>query len=265
MKTLQGSAPANVVELEAHGTLASRACEALRRDIIRAQSAPGAKLLIRALCERYGVGASPMREALNRLSRDGLVGRSDQRGFGVMPLNQGHLAELTRTRCWLNEVAIRESIRRGDDAWEESIVLAYHRLQRTPRHQPGQDSLTYDQAWESAHRKFHSCLIAACGSHWLIGFCEQLFDAADRYRHLSRATSRARKVKRDEHRAIMDAVLARDADQAVALLNAHFHGTANLVHGALSGSPAAPRALNGTRRKREHPPAGSLPFKHPIR
>jgi DNA-binding GntR family transcriptional regulator len=167
-----------------------------------------------------------------------------------MPLNEEHLIELTQTRCWLNEVAIRESIRRGDDAWEESIVLAYHRLQRTPRHRSGQDSPMYDQAWESAHRTFHSSLIAACGSRWLIGFCEQLFDAADRYRHLSRATSRARKVKRDEHRSIMEAVLARDADRAVAILNAHFHGTANLVQGGLGTFPAAPGAL-GARRKRE--------------
>ncbi|MCC7083291.1 MAG: FCD domain-containing protein [Burkholderiales bacterium] len=238
-------AQSNVVELGTHGTLASRACEALRRDIIRAQFAPGAKLLIRALCERYGVGSSPMREALNRLSRDGLVGRSDQRGFWVMPLDQEHLAELTRTRCWLNEVALRESIRRGREAWEESVVLAYHRLQRTPRYPDGHESQTYNPAWERAHRAFHSSLIAACESRWLIGFCEQLFDSADRYRYLSRVMSRARKVKRDEHRAIVDAVLARDADRAVALLNRHFDGTARLVHE--SNAIAAKRPAAGRR------------------
>ncbi|MCC7083272.1 MAG: FCD domain-containing protein [Burkholderiales bacterium] len=244
--------PSNVLELSAYGTLASRACEALRRDIIRAQYAPGAKLHIRSLCERYGVGLSPMREALNRLSRDGLVGRTDQRGFWVMPLDQDHLAELTRTRCWLNEVAIRESIGRGDEAWEEAIVLAYHRLQRTPRHPSGQESVSYDPAWESAHRAFHSSLIAACGSRWLLGFCEQLFDAADRYRHLSRATSRARKLKRDEHRSIMEAVLARDADKAVALLNGHFNATQSLVHDSLNAHTSPPRERGRERGKRAH-------------
>jgi DNA-binding GntR family transcriptional regulator len=245
----------NVLELTTPGTLASRACEALRCDIIRAQYAPGAKLHIRSLCERYGVGLSPMREALNRLSRDGLVGRTDQRGFWVAPLDHEHLEELTRTRCWLTEVAIRQSMLRGGQPWEEAIVLAYHRLQRTPRHSDGQESASYDEAWERSHRAFHSSLIAACGSRWLIGFCEQLFDAADRYRHLSRATSRARKVKRDEHRAIMEAVLARDADRAVSLLDRHFEGTARLVPASPDAIPRAAGDLSEAGRKRRAPSA----------
>lgn len=214
-------------------TLASHAYQRLRQDIISGAHAPGAKLRILELCDRYAIGPSPIREALNRLSRDGLVAQSDHRGFSVTALSRAHLEELTKTRCWLTELGLRESIAHGDSAWEEGIVLAQHRLSRVPRHVSGEDGSTYNTAWEEAHRAFHRSLIAACGSVWLIGFCEQLFDAADCYRHLARATSRKRKAPRDEHPAMVEAILARDAESAVALLRAHYMRTADLVRDQL--------------------------------
>ena len=228
-----------------HGsaTLASTAYERLREDIISAQFSPGQKLAIQHLCERYGMGLSPMREALNRLSRVGLVSQSDRRGFAVTALDAQHLLQLTKTRCWLNEIALRESIAHGDLAWEERALLAYHRLSRIPRHRTGESGATYNPDWEKAHRLFHAELISACGSRWLEDFCEQLFDAADCYRHLSRISSVERKQPRqDEHKLMLDAALGRNADKAVQLINRHFTRTAELVRERLA-APAqhAPR------------------------
>lgn len=214
-------------------TLASLAYQRLRHDIINAQHPSGGKLRIQELCDRYQLGPSPMREALNRLSRDGLVTLSDHKGFSVTLLSRSHLEELTQTRCWLNTLALRESISKGDAAWEEGVVLAYHRLSRVPRHLSSDREAAYNPAWEEAHRAFHASLIAACGSRWLIGFCEQLFDAADCYRHLSRVSSLKRGQPRDEHQAMVNAIAARDTDKAVALLHAHFTRTAELVRDRL--------------------------------
>jgi GntR family carbon starvation induced transcriptional regulator len=223
-------APAVVAESRGAGTLASMAYERLREEIIGARFASGQRLHIQQLCERYGMGLSPMREALNRLSRDGLVSQSDRRGFRVTPLSEKHLAELTRTRIWINELALRQSIANGDDAWEEQVVLAYHRLSRIPRYVAGSSNTEYNPNWEKSHRAFHAALIAACGSHWLRDFCEQLFDAADCYRHLSRVSSVQRKeLRQDEHKLIMDAALARDTEKAVELIRRHVVKTADLV------------------------------------
>jgi GntR family transcriptional regulator, carbon starvation induced regulator len=216
-------------------TLASIAYQRLRTDIIGAMHEPGSKLRVQELSERYGVGPSPIREALNRLSRDGLVTLSDRRGFSVTPLGRQHLEELTNTRCWLNELALRQSIANGDAAWEESIVVAYHRMTRVPRYiEAARGETNYNPAWELAHRKFHSALIAACASRWLIAFCEQLFDAGDCYRHLSRVSSMTRAQRRSEHRRLVDAILANDADTAVALLTRHVTRTAELVRARLA-------------------------------
>ena len=224
------SAPGVTASKRGAKTLASIAYQRLREDIINARHAPGGKLRVQELSERYALGPSPIREALNRLSRDGLVTLNDRRGFSVTPLGRDHLEELTRTRCWLNELALRKAIENGDAAWEESIVLAYRRLTRLPRYREAEGGeKTYNPAWETAHRAFHSTLIAACGSLWLIGFCEQLFDAADCYRHLSRVSSIKRRQRMDEHQQMVNAIVARDADTAVALLTRHFTRTAELV------------------------------------
>jgi DNA-binding GntR family transcriptional regulator len=234
-------------------TLASATYARLRRDVIEGAFPPGSKLRMRELCARYGVGFSPIREALNRLSRDGLVRQTDLRGFVAAPLSGTELDELTNTRCWLNELALRRSIQYGDSAWEEQVVLAYHRLSRVPLWIPVENAevRAVNPAWETAHRAFHASLLSACGSRWLTGYCEQLFDLADRYRNLSRSPAMRRERQADEHRPIMEATIARDADAAVDLLTRHLLRTAELGHRALHGdSGAQARAASRTVQPR---------------
>ena len=69
---------------------------------------PGQKLLIDFISERYGAGLNPVREALNRLSSEGLVERKDQRGFFVPPVSIEGWRELVKTRCWLEGKALEE-------------------------------------------------------------------------------------------------------------------------------------------------------------
>jgi GntR family carbon starvation induced transcriptional regulator len=213
-------------------TLASTAYARLRSELIAGALPAGERLLIRPLADRYGMGPSPVREALNRLAAEGLVRQTDQRGFTNPPLELADLADLTHARCLLNEAALRDAISRGDAAWEEAIVLAQYRLSRTPRTVDGDDHAR-NPAWESAHRGYHATLIAACASQRIRLMVEQLFDAADRYRIISRASPRGRDEE-TEHRLITDTVLARDADRSVALLDSHVRLTEALVRDALA-------------------------------
>lgn len=208
-------------------TLASSVEDRLRRDLISAVFKPGEKLAIDALRERYGAGASPVREALNRLSAEGWVKQSDQRGFSVPPVSEEQLLELTRTRCLLNEITLREAIARASEESDEAIVVALHRLSRTPARDAGNPQ-QINPDWEARHRAFHASLIASCGSQWLIDFDAMLFEQAARYRALS-AYSRIDRDTQSEHKAIAEAVMARDTTEAVRLLNAHISFTTELV------------------------------------
>ena len=212
----------------AAGTLASSVYDMMRQDILKGDLPPGEKLRVEYLRDRYGVGASPIREALNRLSVDGVVMRVDQKGFRVATVSVAELDELIKTRCWLEETAIRESIAAGDDAWEERLVLAFHRLSKAPR---SAEQITYaiNPDWEVLHRAFHLALIGACGSRWLISYCEQLNDLADRYRQLAVRVTYPRRNELDEHKAIMDAAVNRDSDRAVEVLMDHYRRTAEII------------------------------------
>ncbi|ANT49548.1 GntR family transcriptional regulator [Mesorhizobium amorphae] len=206
-------------------TLASTVYHQLRDDLLRGVLETESKLRVEWVVSRYGAGASPVREALNRLASEGLLGRHDQRGFFLMPVSAEELEELTRTRCWLEERALRESIAHRTAEWEEQLVLALHRLARAPRRLPDEPS-SNNPDWERLHRSFHRALIAACRSHWLVGFCDQLSDQASRYRLMSQVSPAIERDDLGEHRLIAERTLDGDADGAVEALLSHYRLTA---------------------------------------
>jgi DNA-binding GntR family transcriptional regulator len=214
--------------------------------------APGQKLRIELISRRYRTGQIPLREALNRLSSDNLVERRDQRGFLVAPVSADDLRELTKTRCIVEGAALRESIAARTAAWEEGIVVAYHRLSRAP-HSLARNEYRTNPDWEPLHREFHRSLIAACGSRWLLDFCMQLADQTYRYRQLAFRHAFPLRGSAHGHRAIMEAAIDGDADRAVQLLQAHLQFTSDTVlrnGSALAGSiPEAASVRRGRRRR----------------
>lgn len=199
---------------------------------------PGQKLRIEVLGERYQAGSSPVREALNRLSAEGLVERREQRGFCVAPISAADLDELVETRCWLEELALRQSMSRSGAPWHEELIVAAHRLSRTPR-SVAIDGFEENPEWEKFHRAFHRALIAACGSARLVRYCEDLTDQAYRYRKLAmRSSDSDRRNIDEEHQHILQAVLDGQADAAVRLLTDHYRKTAEIVRQAKRQEPA---------------------------
>jgi DNA-binding GntR family transcriptional regulator len=152
----------------------------------------------------------------------------------VAPLSERDLEDILYARWWLNEIGLRQSIEHGDSAWEERVVVACHRLSRTPRFCDDR-RIDRNPAWEQAHRLFHASLVSACGSAWLEEFCEQLFHAFGRYRHLSRLAAIRSPLHQDaEHSAITDAAVSRKTEEAMRLLKVHFDKTARLVRKQLA-------------------------------
>ena len=201
-------------------TLVESSYHRLRSDIIGGKLTPGAKLRIEELREDYQIGASPLREALNRLAGEGFVTVEEQRGFKVAPVSLNDLRDLTRTRSLLEREAIKESIRNGDDEWEANIIAAYHRLQKA-------DEIygkNLDE-WERRNEEFHEALIAACASTWLLRFRRILYEQHKRYRFISiLAHEEDRNVHR-EHLEIMQTTLARDVKAACKATDYHIQRT----------------------------------------
>lgn len=212
--------------------------EQLRADISHGLLEPGAKLRVEAMSSRYNVGASPLREALSRLSAEGLVDRTDLRGFSVAALHWDELPILTRNRIDLESMALRESIAGRDSALEDQLVLLVHRLSRMPR-SLSPDSYVTNPAWEALHRDFHRALLSRCPSRWLRGFCDSLAEESYRYRQVAAGKTFTRRDEHAEHVAIFEAVIEGRSDDALRALAAHYTRTADVVTDQLRGGSKA--------------------------
>jgi GntR family carbon starvation induced transcriptional regulator len=199
-------------------TLVESAYRNLRRDIIEGRFAPGEKLRVEHLKDDYGVGAGTLREALSLLIADALVVSQGQRGFRVAPMSLADFADITRTRVMLECEALRQSMERGDDAWEGELAAAFHRLSRA---EEKLSDGTAREEWEERNRVFHEVLIAACPSRWIKHFLSILYHQAERYRRLSLYRSPIPRDVHAEHAALFEATLARDTERATTIMADH--------------------------------------------
>jgi GntR family transcriptional regulator, carbon starvation induced regulator len=216
---------------EAGRNLAGGIATRLRTDIVSGAFRPDTKLSIDELRLRYGVSLSPLREALSRLAAEGFVVLEDKKGFRVAPVSRDNCLEVAQLQQLMEPYAITQAIAKGDAAWEEQIVAAYHSLSRLERSER-KDGGGVD-AWEHQHRRFHAALIAACGMPLLQTLCASLHDFAARYRRLFLASHPLDPGVAGEHEAIMRATLDRKPGEACRLLRVHVERTAQNILDAL--------------------------------
>lgn len=213
-------------------TPALSAYDLLRHEILHGDLLPGERLRAADLRERYKLGLTPIREALMRLSSEGMVTNEVNRGARVREATLGELHDLMQTRREIEALCLTKAISLGDAEWEGEILRAMHLLSRASLPESPEDRETA-AAWEVLHRKFHYALVAAAGSEWLLQIWRDLADHSERYRKLRLLNYR--KLAADvrdvnaEHGQIMEAVLHRDAEQAVALMNTHLRKTEDAV------------------------------------
>ena len=197
--------------------------QTLRSDIVHGVLQPGEPLRLSERAKSEGVSLTIIREAAARIASEGLLDAAPQRGFSVPELSIDDLEDLSWTRVHIETLAVRESIIHGDLGWESQLVAAHHALGGTPI-LDGEGS--YSHGWMKAHGDFHAALAAGCPHPRLLHLRRQLFDASELYRYWAGAGDASSTLIVREHKAIMDAALARDADRAVAGLTKHLEGTA---------------------------------------
>jgi DNA-binding GntR family transcriptional regulator len=195
------------------GTLGEKAYELLRQDILSGALSPGMKLRIEPLRERYDMGASPLREALSRLVADGLVTSEERRGFRIPPVSLVDLRDIANMRKLLECSGLRQAIETADTAWESELLATYHRLSRIEE-RLDEEQFGLLQEWEERHREFHEALVAGAGSPWLQKLQRTLYDQSDRYRRLYLPEVFIAPKVHGEHKRILEAALARDAEKA---------------------------------------------------
>lgn len=206
--------------------------DALRLDIVSGAYRPGERLRFSDLGARYGVSATPLREALPHLAADGLVVLESGFGARVAEASIDDLRDIYSAREVIDSAALRLSIELGGDEWRAALTTEMAALRRASRALSAKPTRIQIQQWSRAHREFELALFSACPSQWLLRFSLILYEHAERYRMLTLSGSAPRNTE-IEHERIFQPAVAGDADDAVAAMAEHLQLTVRLLEEGL--------------------------------
>jgi DNA-binding GntR family transcriptional regulator len=207
----------------------------MRAAILAGHFQPGQRLKLADVSAAYGVSLPVVREALARLSAQGLVFAEPQLGYRVAELSRDDLEDLTRVRIDIETLGLRRALAEGDIAWEGRVVAAHHALDRAGTGR-GSDVRSHE-LWAAAHADFHNAIIGGCDSARLREIAGSLRESAELYQRWSYPLDTSRDVAA-EHRAMLEAVLDRDEAMAVLVLTQHIQRTSDVLMTALASTDA---------------------------
>ncbi len=195
----------------------------LRAAILSLDFVPGERLSERGLEAVLGASRTPIRAALMRLENEGLTMRRG-RGWQVTPIDLAEVRAVMEYREALEAAAATLAVERAAD--EE--LTALRALAEAHRDHDDEETGLRDGG------DFHLALARLSRNPFLADGMASALIRLSRTRWLEVRTPQSRAQARDEHLGIVEAVAARDADLAVALVVAHCHGTRDRLLGYLA-------------------------------
>jgi len=203
-------------------TLAETAAAELHQLILSGELPSGTPLRLVELANRLDMSQMPVREGLRRLEALGLVDIIPHRGAWVRELSMVDLHDTHETRLALESLAVRAAAEHFGETDEQQAKTALAELLQLSE---SDDSVGARQA----HADFHFALYRAGGSQWLARAIEPVWQNSERYRFGSAQTAVQLERNRQEHQAILDACVARDADAAEQALRNHLAGAVQRI------------------------------------
>ncbi|MCL4560680.1 MAG: GntR family transcriptional regulator [Chloroflexi bacterium] len=206
--------------------LSNQAYENIRRDILTCRLVPGSQIVQSQLTEQYQTGMTPVREALQRLAHEGLLTPVPRSGYIVSPVTYSGIRELFELRSILESAAVRLAALRGT---EEQLRRILTLADFTYRYNDWEDYTRF----LSLNADFHTAIAALSGNQRLAETLSKLLDELTRVFHLGLDLKDSAEEMRDEHLALAKALLKRDDDLAVKIVQSQIARSAERVSEAV--------------------------------
>ena len=220
-------------------TLSQRVYEHLREEILADRLLPGTELSEVALSKELAISRGPIREAMGRLSAEGLITMRPRRRAEVRSLTPQELIDAYQVREALEVMAVRLAIPRVTEA-----DLA--RLDQLMERMAGHISEGAVREFFAANVSFHELLCELSGNPKLQEVHHRLEGEIGRFQSRTLALRGSMDDSLTEHRAILAAIRLRDVERAAALTADHIRVPAQRLQAALRGRlRACPRACLG--------------------
>jgi len=190
-----------------HRSLTAQAYEALKADIITCAFEPGQRIAQSVLAEAYGLGTTPIREALQRLAQEGLVQPVPRFGYIVSPITLADVHEMFELRGIVEAAAARIAAVRGP---QEQLAQLRADANFTYVYQNRQSYIEFLEH----NADFHRSIARAAGNERLLALVSRLLDDMTRVFHLGLDLQDSADEMRDEHVALAQALLEREPERA---------------------------------------------------
>ena len=184
----------------------------LRRRILDLELAPGQRLYEPELAATLQVSRTPLREALRLLLAEDLIDQLPTGGMVVRPLSASDIDELYGVRAVLEGLMAAEAARRLADDDAASLADLVERNARLVGRA--------DDAMQAGH-DFHLKIAEVAGHEWARRLHEQVDGHMSRYRPFTNESQQRRSAALEEHRSILEALVAHDPDEARRRAEAH--------------------------------------------
>lgn len=215
----EGGGPSPVARVR-RSSVRGQILEQLRTALVSGELVPGEVYSAPALAEHFGVSATPVREAMQRLALEGAVEVAPNRGFRVVVRGARELAELAEVRA-LIEVPVMMRLARTVPP--ERWAALRPEAESTVRAASSGSAATYAEA----DRAFHRAVLSLAGNGQLLRVAEDLHRRSQWPVPGGEAGTRGRAeliADAAQHTALLDALAARDFDVVEALVREHFAG-----------------------------------------
>lgn len=194
-------------------SLSDQIHERLEHDILAGEYPIGEVLTETRLSEQFGVSRTPIREVLRRLEQEHIVSISPK-GATVLGIHSEDIAEIYEIRTRLEGLAARWAAARMDGE-------ALAQLKETVDLQEFYTARGDSDAIRDTDSRFHDLIYAGCGSIPMQFTLEPLHRRVMKFRKVSVSRSGRAAKSLSEHKAIYEAIAARDEDRAERLMNEH--------------------------------------------
>jgi len=186
----------------------------LREKIFARELEPGAWIDELTLAREWGISRTPLREALKVLAVEGLVTMKVRRGAYVTEMSGDDVAQVYRLLALLESDAAAEAAQSAGAAQLAELRALHDRLERQARQR---------DAFFATNEQFHLKLLEVAGNRWRAQIVADLRKVMKLNRHHSLFRQGRVGESLAEHRALMQALEARDAPRALRLMREHFH------------------------------------------
>ncbi|WP_158569213.1 GntR family transcriptional regulator [Pseudotabrizicola alkalilacus] len=209
------------------GLLRQSTYESIKSLIITGQIAPGSRVTETDLSDRLGVSRTPIREALTRLERDGLVIQRAKQGFAVADFDLAKAEDVFALRVELECFAVRLACRNMDNTGRarlHQMIADCDALEATPER-----SLHHNLLELQIGLRLHHVIAELSGNALLADTLNGLLDQCQIYIWMDLTRFDHWNEARAEHRALVDGICAGDAETAQTIVRQHIEDTARNV------------------------------------